>query len=109
MKNRDNLRRRRSFRKPLDRFLIVCEGQVTEPEYFQDLRRAERGIVDLEIVPAGVPKAVVERAVELAREARREARRSQDENLSYDHVWCVSISTSTPTLRRLSSKRKRTP
>jgi hypothetical protein len=89
MKKRDSLRRRRSFREPRARFLIVCEGKVTEPVYFNDVRRAERGIIELEIVSGGVPKAVVERAVEMKRRSEREAERREDDNLRYDSVWCV--------------------
>jgi hypothetical protein len=74
MKKKDSLRRRRSFREPRARFLIVCEGSVTKPEYFNDIRRAERGIIDLKFVPGGVPKTVVERAVELKKESERAAR-----------------------------------
>ena len=84
MKNRDSLRRRKSFREPRARFLIVCEGEVTEPTYFKDIRHRERGIIELEIVPAGVPKTVVERAVQLKKGSERDARK--DENLRYDHV-----------------------
>jgi hypothetical protein len=89
MKNRESLRRRRSFREPRARFLIVCEGEVTEPLYFKEVRRIERGIIDLEIVPAGVPKSVVERAVQIKRESQRQAKAGRDQNLLYDRVWCV--------------------
>ncbi len=57
------------------RFLIVCEGSQTEPNYFQAF---------------GVPGCIVEvrdttkRGVQLIEEAIR--RRSDDE---YDQVWCV--------------------
>lgn len=89
MKRSDSLRRRQPFREPRARFLLVCEGRVTEPAYFQDIRRAERGIIELEIVPVGAPKKVVERAVEMKNAAERQARLRQDVNLQYDHVWCV--------------------
>ena len=89
MQKRNSLRRRPSSREPLARFLIVCEGEVTEPIYFKDLRHAERGIIKLEIVPGGDPKTVVQRAVEMKKESEREARRRQDANLRYDSVWCV--------------------
>jgi hypothetical protein len=62
---------------------------VTEPSYFNAVRRAERGIIDLEIVPGGVPKTVVERAVQLRNRAEQEAKRRGDEYLRYDYVWCV--------------------
>jgi hypothetical protein len=67
----------------------VCEGKVTEPVYFNDVRRTERGIIELEIVPGGVPKTVVEKAVEMKKESERKAKQRQDENLRYDSVWCV--------------------
>lgn len=89
MKKNDSLRRRRGFREPRARFLIVCEGKVTEPLYFKEIGRIERGIVELEIVPGGVPKAVVERAVQMKKESEREAKRRRDQNLRYDCVWCV--------------------
>ena len=69
--------------------LIVCEGGVTEPRYFTDLRISERALLDLDIVTAGVPKSVVERAVELRRDGQNDARRSKDRFLRYDEVWCV--------------------
>lgn len=87
MKKSDSLRRRRSFREPRARFLVVCEGRVTERSYLNDVRCSEHGIIHLEIVPAGVPKAVVEQAVRLKKNAEREARRQKDENLLYDRVW----------------------
>jgi hypothetical protein len=62
MKKSDKLRRRHWSRKPLPRFLIVCEGTVTEPHYFRELRRLERVPVDLDIRAGGVPKTLVERA-----------------------------------------------
>ncbi|HTX37556.1 MAG TPA: RloB family protein [Bryobacteraceae bacterium] len=67
----------------------MCEGQVTEPEYFRDIRQTERGLIELEIVPAGKPKSVVERAAQMKKESERQASRHRDENLLYDHVWCV--------------------
>jgi hypothetical protein len=89
MKKSDNLRRRPGFREPLARFLIVCEGEVTEPRYFRHLRLQERGLVEVKVVPGGVPKTVVELAVKLKKDAEAEAKRRKDANLRYDHVWCV--------------------
>jgi RloB-like protein len=86
---RDTLRRRRAFRPPLPRFLIVCEGTLTEPGYFQETRRLERSLIDLEISPGGEPKALVQRAVEKKKNAERLARSQKDSNLRYDQVWCV--------------------
>jgi hypothetical protein len=88
-KRNDTLRRRRPFREVKRRILIVCEGEVTEPKYFNDLRHQTRSLVELEIEPGGTSKALVERAVELKKAAEKVAKRSKDENLKYDSVWCV--------------------
>jgi hypothetical protein len=89
MSKRDGLRRRRPFRNPLPRILIVCEGTRTEPGYFSALHHTERIPIVLVISPGGVPKTLVERAVELKNAAEKDARSREDENLLYDHVWCV--------------------
>ncbi|MGA2602197.1 MAG: RloB family protein [Bryobacteraceae bacterium] len=85
----DDLRRRAAVRSPRPRFLIVCEGTQTEPEYFLETRIRERSVIDLQVSPGGVPKTLVERAVAMKREAALEAKRKKDENLKYDQVWCV--------------------
>jgi hypothetical protein len=89
MKRRDGPSRRpqREIRK--QRFLIVCEGEVTEPEYFEDTRHLLRLLVDLEIIPGGDPKRLVERAVEKKNESAASARKRSDDYLRYDQVWCV--------------------
>ena len=86
---RDTLRRRRAFRSPLPRFLIVCEGTQTEPEYFREMRHLERSLIELELSPGGVPKTLVERAAEMKKAAVVSAKRQKDYHLKYDHVWCV--------------------
>ncbi len=89
MAKRDSLRRRRPFRRPLPRILIVCEGEVTEPSYFEGIRINERLPIELRVEPAGDPKAVVEHALQLRREADRESKKRQDVNLRYNATWCV--------------------
>ena len=86
---RDGLRRRGAFRSPRPRFLIVCEGTQTEPEYFREMRILERSLIDLELSPGVVPKTLVERAVGMKKAAATKARSQKDENLTYDYVWCV--------------------
>jgi hypothetical protein len=88
-RNHDDLRRRRPLRQPKPRFLIVCEGTVTEPRYFSDVRHIERSLIDLQIEPGGTPKTLVERAVERKREADGKARKLKDDNQRYEEVWCV--------------------
>ena len=69
----------------------MCEGEKTEPSYFEGLAREEEvRLLHVEIVKSGgVPKSVVERAVALKKEAQREAKRQRDANLEYNEVWCV--------------------
>lgn len=88
MKNH-GLRRRRPFRQPLRRFLIVCEGEVTEPDYFKKIGLLERGLVSVETVSRGVPERIVAEAIRRKGDAEAESKRKADENLAYDEVWCV--------------------
>lgn len=83
--------RGRPIREPALRILIVCEGEVTEREYFEGFRRwckNPRVEIDFE-GPAGVPLTLVRRAKELRDRADREASRTGDDFLRYDEVWCV--------------------
>ena len=88
-RNRDDLQRRKPGRQPKPRFLIVCEGIVTEPRYFKGVQHTERSLIDLEIEPGGTPKTLVERAAGLKREANGKARKLRDDNQKYEEVWCV--------------------
>ena len=84
-------RRRSARRQALERLLIVCEGEKTEPDYFTRLRQEYRlPSADIEIVPAaggGAAKSIVE-------EARRRQKKNQKENKKtgeplYDEIWCI--------------------
>jgi hypothetical protein len=70
---------------------VVCEGALTEKEYFERLRQETRNpLLVVKVVGDGEsPKTVVEHAVRLKTEAAQEARAARDENLLYDEVWCV--------------------
>lgn len=81
----DNLRRRGPRREPLPRFLVVCEGEVTEKEYVSHPRHTERIPINLTVEAGGTPKTPVETAVRLMKEAAK----SQDPNDHFDQVWCV--------------------
>lgn len=79
-------------REPKKRFLIFCEGEVTEKSYFLDLRALLRSpLIEVEIAPehGRDPKGLVELAKERREQARQQAKRQADENLLYDEVWCV--------------------
>src|SRR4051812_27041969 len=76
---------------PRPRILVVCEGEVTEPEYLRALKNHHRvQTVEVEIIRhKGVPKSVVEHAVKMSEDARKEAKTYKNSFLAYDKVWCV--------------------
>ena len=86
-----NVRRRLSGRKIRARILILCEGAVTEPEYFKKFISAFKDrLVRVEIDGQGdVPTKLVERAVKRKGQADLRAYRQQDDFLRYNEVWCV--------------------
>ncbi|HYW06041.1 MAG TPA: RloB family protein [Longimicrobium sp.] len=85
------LARRAPSRAPLPLLLVVCEGQVTEPQYLGGFGQARgANTVRLRVeAPGGDPRALVQRAVELRDEAAARATRERDDNVAYDEVWCV--------------------
>lgn len=86
------LRRPYRLRQRRRRFLIYCEGEVTEPAYLLDIRNYLRSpLIDIVIGPkyGRDPKGLVELAIAHRARARRQARLEGDENLLYDEVWCV--------------------
>lgn len=86
-----DIRRRAPRRQPKERILIVCEGRVTEKEYFHAFKVHFRNPrIHVEVADeTGVPLTVVEIAVRKRREADEEARAQHDENLRWDQVWGV--------------------
>jgi RloB-like protein len=83
------LRRKAAFRRVRKTLLVFCEGERTEPEYLNALRRQppvrEVAAVDLRIArkdSGAVPLTLVSRAVE----ARARAIIEKDE---IDEFWCV--------------------
>lgn len=86
------MRRPHKNRQRKKRFLLYCEGEVTEPEYFRDLKRFLRNpLVEIEIGEGkrNDPKGLVELAKARRDSARRDAKREKDDSLLYDEVWCV--------------------
>lgn len=83
--------RKAPFLEPRRRLLVVCEGEVTEPEYLEGFRRWCRNPrVEVRVEgPAGVPLSLVTKARDLKNRAERDAESERDENLRYDEVWCV--------------------
>lgn len=83
--------RRTSFLAPKPRLLIVCEGKVTEPQYFRGFANAcQNPRVSLEVIKeVGVPLTVVTTARDQMQEAKKAAVKEKDDNLEYDSVWAV--------------------
>jgi hypothetical protein len=82
--------RRQPFREPKPVILVVCEGERTEPEYFEGFAKAYRKLVTIRIAPEhGVPRSLVTIAKSYKKEAEDAAGREGDENQKYDSVWCV--------------------
>jgi len=67
--------RKSNTRKPKQRFLIVCEGEKTEPNYFRYFR-VPKEVIDV--------KGVGENPSKLVNSAKEYA-----ESEDYDQVWCV--------------------
>jgi hypothetical protein len=82
------LRRRHGNRQERQRFLIYCEGSVTEDLYFNELRRELRAAtVSIKLGRHhGEPYQLVEEAIE---HQRRAPQRAEDRYETYDQVWCV--------------------
>jgi len=78
---RDRLKRLFGQRPPIKTFLVVCEGEKTEPNYFHALRDTWRIPISVEIMKAqGDPLNVVKAAID-----RRDEREAPD----YDEIWAV--------------------
>jgi hypothetical protein len=80
------------------RFLIVCEGEKTEPNYFRAYRQFA-SVFDVHIHGASAdPLSVVNRASD---EVKRERQRQglSIKKKPYDQVWCVFDRDSWPTQR----------
>jgi len=84
-----SLKRRVATRRPRKTLLIFCEGELTEPEYLDALKRQpsvrDVAAVDLR-VHTGQGGCVPTTLVAMAVEARR---RALDEEGEIDQFWCV--------------------
>ena len=78
-------------KQPRERFLVLCEGEATEPDYLRGFSAWCRNPLVEVVVPRehGVPLTLVERAVERQNLAEKTAKKEKDANLQFDRVWCV--------------------
>ena len=75
--------------KPIPRMLIVCEGKLTEENYFSGVRRQfhiPKELVRLELAK-GNPKTVVDLAVSLKN--KNLAQNTLSSGSRFEQVWCV--------------------
>ena len=81
----------RPKKEPRRSILVLCEGEVTEYEYLDEMRhRYRNSTVEVRIHDQhGVPKTLVEIAAGLKKGALRAAKREKDAYLAWDDVWCV--------------------
>ena len=86
----DDLNRRKAYKEPRKSILIVCEGEKTEPIYFNALkRRLGLIMVDVEIIGKGAaPITVVNSAIDLREERKRIAKKSLTK-AGYEIIYCV--------------------
>ena len=63
MGRNNSLKRRPPSREALRQYLIVCEGEVTEKHYFNDLKILKQIPIEIEFIAGATPKTLVERAV----------------------------------------------
>lgn len=86
-----SFQRRRATRSPRKRFLIVCEGEKSEPNYVEGVRRnLKSDLIDVLVLgPCGGAKEVVERAASELKSSRKIFKKSGDPFDKFDYVWCV--------------------
>ncbi|WP_082447824.1 RloB family protein [Xylophilus sp. Leaf220] len=85
------LKRQPPKRESHPEIVIVCEGKVTEPRYFLDLKKSFKNTL-VTITPiggCGVPISVVERAIDERQQRVANAKRSKNSFAKRFFVWAV--------------------
>ncbi|MFJ7422093.1 RloB family protein [Streptomyces uncialis] len=82
------LRRAGGSRSEHRRFLVYCEGECTEDQYFKGLRQELRSLPVTICIGGdhGEPKSLVRSAI---KHKERAAESAADRHTPYDEVWCV--------------------
>ncbi|WP_370677172.1 RloB family protein [Pleomorphomonas sp. PLEO] len=98
------LRRKVETKTPKPRIIIYTEGEKTERDYFEEMRRTFRSVVvDVEIIGgAGVPLTIANEAALAARTARRQGRNQS--YTRYDEFWAVFDRDEHPNVTEAISK-----
>lgn len=81
----------RATREPHPLILVVCEGKVTEPRYFEDFSAlAKNPLLRVQAIGGyGAPLQVVERAIHEKQSLARQARRTRDSFDAKYEVWAA--------------------
>ena len=88
-----NLKRRKPSLEPKRRFILFCEGENTETEYFKAISRTcSKTLIAVETHGGvGVPYTIAEKAVERAKALglATKSRRKKDSYEKRDQVWAI--------------------
>ncbi|MCP4995719.1 MAG: RloB domain-containing protein [Gammaproteobacteria bacterium] len=80
-----DLKRRGPKREAYDRVLIICEGEKTEPFYFQDLcAHYHLSSANIEVTPADGSSPVT-----VVKSAKRHQKQEKRQGEQFDRVYCV--------------------
>lgn len=80
---KDHYKRKVNCRPERKRFLIICEGKETEPNYFEAFQKIGRDTQTATI------KIIAESAVGITIVERAKKEKDQDGSYGEDEVWCV--------------------
>jgi hypothetical protein len=84
-----DLKRRKPYRSEAQRFILICEGEKTEPAYFNALKSKYPGaMIQFEfIAPAGTPITIKDKARDRMAALKKEMR--DNPSAKADNVWAV--------------------
>lgn len=84
-------RRQTQTKDPKPIIIVVCEGKVTEPQYFDDFKKIHsNSLVQIKSFGGcGVPISVVNRAISEKLVVEQEAKKSQDSFERIFQIWAV--------------------
>ena len=86
--HRRRSRRRVGVRQPRKTLLVFCEGEITEPEYLQALKR-EPGVREVASVQFRKSTIGISPPLTLVTKAADAVQRSSEERDEIDEVWCL--------------------
>ena len=81
--------RKRNTREVRDRYLILCEGKETEPNYFRSIKSQKNLKNRLSALRIEVFDSIKNTPKELVKEARNLKKKAEDEKNPYKKVWVV--------------------